>query len=51
MRSKAMVARPGGEDKTAACVPHPRPLHAPGSLMLVTGADARPAAAMKPGLY
>ena len=51
MRSKSMAARPGGEEKAAACAPLPRPPHAPGSLALVTGADPRPASPMKPGLY
>ena len=50
MRSKSMAPRPDGEEKAAACASLPRPLHAPGSLALVTGTD-KPAAEMKPGLY
>ena len=51
MRSKIVIARPGGEDKTPARAVGQRPLHAPGSLALVTGGDTRPLGAMKPGLY
>jgi len=47
MRSKSVAERPKGEGKDAAA----RPLHAPGTLSLVRGADARPAGKMKPGLY
>jgi hypothetical protein len=47
MRSKSVAERPKGEGKDAAS----RPLHAPGTLSLVRGADVRPAGKMKPGLY
>jgi len=47
MRSKSVAERPKAEGKDAAA----RPLHAPGTLSLVRGADARPAGKMKPGLY
>ena len=47
MRSKSVAERPKGEGKDAAA----RPLHGPGTLSLVRGADARPAGKMKPGLY
>ena len=47
MRSKSVAERPQGEGKETAS----RPLHAPGTLSLVRGADARPAGKRKPGLY
>jgi hypothetical protein len=51
MRSKPIVARPGGEEKAVTCVTGPRPLHAPGPLALVTSGETRSMSAMKPGLY
>jgi len=51
MRSKPVVARPSGEEKAVTCVAGPRPLHAPGSLALVTSGETRSIGAMKPGLY
>ena len=47
MRSKSVAERTKGDSKDAAA----RPLHAPGTLSLVRGTDARPAGKMKPGLY
>ena len=51
MRSKSLAERPASDDKTAGRLSAARSLHNAGALSLVRDAEARPAAAMKPGLY
>ena len=51
MRSKSLAERPASDDKAAGRPTAARSLQSVGALSLVRDAEARPAAAMKPGLY
>ena len=51
MRSKSLAERPASDDKAAGRLSATRALQNVGALSLVRDAEARPAAAMKPGLY
>jgi len=51
MRSKSLAERPACDDKSPARPNATRSLQGAGALSLVRDAEARPAAAMKPGLY